>query len=266
MAKRFHDTDIWDKEWFCNLTQTQKLLVQYLFDKCDCAGVFEANYKIMQFLIGAEVKETDLMTIKQVVKLPNGKFFLTDFIDFQYKVKIEELNPSFSVHRGIIKILEKNGILGKDGQCLNFETLTEELPRPYNVREQDKDKDIYKDNTNITNSITNNKENEKKKKIASSKPEVKINTFGEFANVSLSTDEEEKLKQLYKEKFGKAIEILSSYIASSGKKYKSHYAVLGKHNWVYKRIFEESGAGAGAGKSTPQKDKSSLLRQVNEAF
>ena len=69
---------------------------------------------------------------------------------------------------------------------------------------------------------------------------------------------------MYKEKFGKAIEILSSYIASSGKKYKSHYAVLGKHNWVYKRIFEESGAGAG--KSTPQKDKSSLLRQVNEAF
>ena len=59
MAKRLHDTEIWHKEWYCNLSQTHKLLVQYLFDNCDCAGVFEANYKIMQFLIGAEITEKE---------------------------------------------------------------------------------------------------------------------------------------------------------------------------------------------------------------
>ena len=58
MAKRLHDTEIWHKEWYCNLSQTHKLLVQYLFDNCDCAGVFEANYKIMQFLIGADARAT----------------------------------------------------------------------------------------------------------------------------------------------------------------------------------------------------------------
>lgn len=257
MAKRLHDTEIWHKEWFCNLTMTQKLLVQYLFDNCDCAGVFEANYKIMQFLIGSTVREKDLLAIKQVVKLPNGKFFLTDFINFQYKVKLDELNPNFSVHKGIIKILEKNGIIGKDGECLKFERVTEELDNLYNVKEQNKDKDKDKDKDNISN----NKEKEKNKKL------------GEFANVILSEDEERKLRELYKDKFNSAIEVLSSYIASSGKKYKSHYAVLGKHNWVYSRVFNEDGKGnvskgnVYATKPTTTKaDKSSLLRRVSEAF
>ena len=50
----------------------------------------------------------------------------------------------------------------------------------------------------------------------------------------------EKVKNIYNEKFSDAIELLSNYIASSGKKYKSHYAVLGKHNWVYSEIFKNS--------------------------
>lgn len=251
MAKRLHDTEIWHKEWFCNLTMTQKLLVQYLFDNCDCAGVFEANYKIMQFLIGSTVREKDLLAIKQVVKLPNGKFFLTDFINFQYKVKLDELNPNFSVHKGIIKILEKNGIIGKDGECLKFERVTEELDNLYNVKEQNKDKDMDKDKNNISNN-NNNKEKEKNKKL------------GEFSNVILSEDEERKLRELYKDKFDSAIEVLSAYIVNSRKKYKSHYAVLGKHNWVYQRVFFDDKSNNYVTK--PTVDKSSLLRRVSEAF
>ena len=39
------------------------------------------------------------------------------------------------------------------------------------------------------------------------------------------------------EKFNEAIEKLSSYISYSGRKYKDHYAVLKKNNWVYNEIF-----------------------------
>lgn len=265
MAKRLHDTEIWHKEWYCNLSQTHKLLVQYLFDNCDCAGVFEANYKIMQFLIGAEITEKDLLAIKQVVKLANGKFFLTDFISFQYGVNLDELNPKFSVHKGVIKILEKNGILGKDGECLNFETVTEGLGNGYNVTAQNKDKDKDKDKDN--NITSTNKEDKKPKKPRKEKPEAV--TLGEFNNVVLSPDEITKLKDLYKEKFETAIEILSSYIGSSGKKYKSHYAVLGKHNWVYQKTFEEKNGGGGSRNrytTKPTEDKSSILRKVSEAF
>ena len=103
----------------------------------------------------------------------------------------------------------------------------------------------------------NQKKYKEKDKDKNKKPE--IITLGEFSNVNLSEDEILKLKALYKEKFNPAIEVLSSYIASSGKKYKSHYAVLGKHNWVYKKIFGETVV-------NPIKDKSSILRQVNEVF
>lgn len=49
MAKRLHDTEIWHKEWYCNLSQTHKLLVQYLFDNCDCAGVLRQTTKLCNF-------------------------------------------------------------------------------------------------------------------------------------------------------------------------------------------------------------------------
>ena len=85
------------------------------------------------------------------------------------------------------------------------------------------DKDIDKDIDIDKNIDTNNN-----KKI-----------YGEFNNVFLSNNEYIKLKEIYANKLDEAIGILSSYIASKGKKYKNHYAVLGKHNWVYKKINED---------------------------
>ena len=63
--------------------------------------------------------------------------------------------------------------------------------------------------------------------------------FGEFANVLLTDEQYQKLKEIYCHHISNAIETLSTYIESSGKKYKSHYAVLGKHNWVYKKLVKE---------------------------
>lgn len=77
----------------------------------------------------------------------------------------------------------------------------------------------------------------KTKTKTKTKTETKIK-YGEFNNVKLADDEYNKLKELYANKLDDAINILSSYLASKGDKYKSHYAVLGKHNWVYKKIQE----------------------------
>jgi hypothetical protein len=228
MAKRLFDTDIWQKEWFGDLPTKHKLLVFYIFGNCDCAGVFEANYRNLKFYLGENITEADILAIKQIVKLPNGKFYLTDFIQFQYGVNAEELNPKFSVHKGVLKILEKNEIVDKEGTIADFGTVSK----------------------GIGNSC---KTVEKSCQPAEKKEKKKI---GEFKNILLSDDEISKLQELYKDKFSKAVETLSSYIASSGKKYKSHYAVLGKHNWVYKKIFGD----------TAGKDRNSILREVSEAF
>ena len=55
--------------------------------------------------------------------------------------------------------------------------------------------------------------------------------YGEYQNVLLSDDELQKLKTEYFD-IDERIERLSSYIASTGKKYKSHYATI--RNWARK--------------------------------
>ena len=79
----------------------------------------------------------------------------------------------------------------------------------------------------------------KKEKTKKPKEEKQKISFGEFQNIFLTQPEIDKLKVLYinETKFNEGIEILSSYKESSGKKYKSDYAVLNKSNWVYKKVF-----------------------------
>lgn len=55
--------------------------------------------------------------------------------------------------------------------------------------------------------------------------------YGEYANVLLTDDELDKLKEAFFD-WQERIERLSEYIASSGKKYKSHYATI--RSWAKK--------------------------------
>jgi len=117
MANRLTDTEIWDKEWFQNLEPNHKLLFKFLCDKCDCAGIWEPNYKMATFIIGAQITEKDVLSInsekEQVQKLNNGKFFISDFISFQQKLNKTTspyLNPKNNCHKGILKRLIKNNI------------------------------------------------------------------------------------------------------------------------------------------------------------
>lgn len=55
--------------------------------------------------------------------------------------------------------------------------------------------------------------------------------YGEYANVLLTDEELEKLKAEYPD-WEERIERLSSYVASTGKSYKSHYATI--RNWARK--------------------------------
>ena len=65
-----------------------------------------------------------------------------------------------------------------------------------------------------------------KKPETRNKKEIIKEKFGEFENVLLSVDELQKLKSKLGAETESYIERLSSYIASSGKKYKSHYATI----------------------------------------
>ena len=65
-----------------------------------------------------------------------------------------------------------------------------------------------------------------------SEPEKPVkHKYGEYANVLLTDEELSKLKTEYPD-WEARIERLSSYIASKGAKYKSHYATI--RNWARK--------------------------------
>ena len=72
----------------------------------------------------------------------------------------------------------------------------------------------------------------KTRNININKKEIYKEKFGEFGNVFLSADELQKLKSKFGAEAENYIEKLSSYIASSGKKYKSHYSTI--LSWMQK--------------------------------
>lgn len=110
MAKRFTDTELWDKEWYMKLTLKQKCLLKLIRDKCDLCGVWSPNWIIASAYIGEAVKEVDLLEIdngQQFKKLPSGKIYCIGFIEFQYG-NLSEKSP---VHKKILSLLEQNGLL-----------------------------------------------------------------------------------------------------------------------------------------------------------
>lgn len=68
--------------------------------------------------------------------------------------------------------------------------------------------------------------------INKNKKEIIKEKFGEFENVLLTAEEFDKLKMRLGDNCNSYIERLSNYIASKGKRYKSHYATI--LNWVAK--------------------------------
>ena len=86
------------------------------------------------------------------------------------------------------------------------------------------------------------------KNINKNKKEIIKEKFGEFENVLLSADELQKLKSKLGAETESYIERLSSYIASSGKRYKSHYATI--LSWTQKDAKNSGGLNYG---SNPKK-------------
>jgi hypothetical protein len=141
MAKRFRDTDIWKKEWYTNLSPTLKCLISYLYDNCDNSGVWSVNKSLAEFQINDKINWNTVISdlCGQVLEISNSKWFITDFIKFQYG----ELSEKSPPHKNVFNLLEHHGIK------YPIDNLTLPLPYPTN-RVLDKDKDKDKDNILVT--------------------------------------------------------------------------------------------------------------------
>lgn len=93
----------------------------------------------------------------------------------------------------------------------------------------------YRNDTKATPKRTNNNENNDNNENNNKNIKHK---YGEYKNVLLTDEEMEKLKAEYPD-YEERIERLSSYVASTGKSYKSHYATI--RNWARKDKKEGKG-------------------------
>ena len=138
MAKRFTATEKWDKVWFRKLKPEHKCFWIYVTDRCNHAGIWEVDFELAGMYIGIHINEPEIKEIfkKQYQELNNGsRWFIRDFIDFQYN---GELNPANKVHFSIINILKKEGA---------YKGLTRGLQAP---KDMDMDKATDKDKAKDT--------------------------------------------------------------------------------------------------------------------
>ena len=191
MAKRFVDNEIWKKEWFQDLSLKHKILIKYIFENCDIAGVMEMNYRLASFLIGEKITKTDIEEInnakEQFYFIDNNKIYIRNYIEFQYGTLSENCKP----HKPVIDKLKKYGIYERvcKGFAKGINTLEEK--EQYKEKEQEKEKDKEKE---INNSD--------------------MNCYGSYMNVVLTKKQYNQLlvKMQSKELLDKFIEELSGNI------------------------------------------------------
>ena len=88
MAKRFTDTEIWEDDWFYELSVEYKLFWFYLKDNCDHAGIWKPKTRAFKSMTDVEVNLDKALqyfnTGKQRIRvLHSGNWFLEDFFYFQ---------------------------------------------------------------------------------------------------------------------------------------------------------------------------------------
>ena len=248
MAKRFVDNEIWKKEWFQDLSLKHKILIKYIFENCDIAGVMEMNYRLASFLIGEKITKTDIEEInnakEQFYFIDDNKIYIRNYIEFQYGTLSDNCKP----HKPVIEKLKKYGILERvwKGFAKGIDTLEEKEKEQYKEKEQEKEK-----------------EKDKEKEISNSD----MNCYGSYMNVVLTTKQYNQLlvKMQSKELLYKFIEELSGNIEQgtykNDKPYNdkypnAHYERLSRYFTYWQKHKDDNG------KSANKEDKAKLLDKL----
>lgn len=161
MAKRDHDTEIWNEDWFLNLSSTEMLFWFYIKDRCDHAGFWRPNFKMFENITGKRINSGTFLEkinsdIERIKVLENGRWLITGFIPFQYGSK---LNLKNHFHRSIYNTFTNN-LPNEKSIDYKFEVLdTSKTPQGEVNKEQE-----------LRNNILSNIKNNSLKDTVSIKP------------------------------------------------------------------------------------------------
>jgi len=150
MAKRFTDTEKWDRPWFRNLSVDHKLLWYFILDKCNIAGVWYVDLEMAGFMLKTTFDYDGVLEafLKQIVTLDDGaRWWIKDFPRFQYS----SLRPNVRLHASVINIMSQYDEMKKEVDYLLSSAkplvrVRQGLDNPcLTLKDKDKDKDKDKE-------------------------------------------------------------------------------------------------------------------------
>jgi len=108
MAKRLVSTEKWKKPWFKKLPTKYKVIWDYLYLDCDCAGVWTIDIDLLCFQTNEKVTIGAILeTFKeQIYQIDSTKLLLVPFFNDQYA----HTKEGFSAKRKAVEILFSYGI------------------------------------------------------------------------------------------------------------------------------------------------------------
>jgi hypothetical protein len=138
MAKRYIDTNFFKSPFVRGLQGSLKSLYSFIICDCSNAGVWVKDLEISSVYIGHKVTEKEFVDAfvktNKLIDLQNGKYFLPDFIDFQYPKGLSKLNPA---HVNIISELLKFNLIDENLKGLWRDSLVPTQGTMYKEKEKD---------------------------------------------------------------------------------------------------------------------------------
>lgn len=157
-------------EWFGNLPPRLKLLWYYLNDVCDHAGVWERNFKLLNYEIGETgnpYTPEDLVQLgERIIQFSENKYLLRDYLVEQNPggLRLEDSEDEkgrktgFSrIHRSYLKVIESHGLIynpeTKKAEPQNLNSVQYPIERSqiayptesHRLKDKEKDKDTDKE-------------------------------------------------------------------------------------------------------------------------
>ena len=219
--KRMFTKKIVDSDAFLDMPLSTQSLYFHLNMRADDDG-FINNPKKIQRMIGASEDDLKLLVAKRfVICFENGVIVIKHW-RMHNTLRKDRYNPTtYQEQLSMLEIKDNSSYTEKVLEipmATTWQPNGNQMEPQYSIGKYS----IDKDSIDMADSDEPEQPTPKKTKPVKHK-------YGEYNNVLLTDEEMEKLKSEYSD-VDERIERLSSYVASTGKSYKSHYATI--RNWA----------------------------------
>jgi len=126
-TKRMCDTGLYDKEWFQQLDPKYKLFWEFITKKCDHAGVWDVNLRMLPIQIGFKYDKEELLGLPdfqtRILEIDEDKWLVLKHVKFQCG---DELNENSPFHKAVLKNLDKYNLTYEGGKVTSLNGVKKE--------------------------------------------------------------------------------------------------------------------------------------------